>query len=67
MGTGEHEREWAVLSLLNRHVPGLVPVAVNADLSACPPIVVMSEVPGVPLSDEVTDAQLDVRYWRGGG
>jgi hypothetical protein len=53
--------------LLNRHVPGLVPVAVNADLSACPPIVVMSEVPGVPLSDEVTDAQLDVRYWRGGG
>lgn len=56
---GEHAREWVVLSLLNRHVSGLVPVPVSADLSARPPTVVMSKVQGAPLSGTVTPAQFD--------
>jgi Ser/Thr protein kinase RdoA (MazF antagonist) len=41
---GEHLREWAGLTLLATHTPGLAPVPIDADLAGDPPTVVMSRL-----------------------
>ncbi|WP_171069546.1 phosphotransferase family protein [Actinomadura geliboluensis] len=51
------EREWTALILLDEHVPGTAPMPVSADLAAAPPTVVMSRLPGLPLSDPVGTEQ----------
>ena len=57
---GEHEREWAVLTLLARYAPGLAPAPLAADLDADPPWVMMSVLPGSPLgSGPLTADQFD--------
>ncbi|WP_230687245.1 phosphotransferase [Catellatospora vulcania] len=53
----EHLREWTALQLAHRHEPGLVPQPLDADLTAKPPTVTMSVVPGEPLSGAFTPAQ----------
>ncbi|MFG1854799.1 phosphotransferase family protein [Actinomadura geliboluensis] len=54
---GQPEREWTALTLLDEHVPGTAPTPVSADLTAAPPTVVMSRLPGLPLSDPVGTEQ----------
>ena len=56
---GEHDREWTVLCLANAHSPGLVSEPLSADLSADPPTITMSRLPGEPLADNVTPTQLE--------
>lgn len=46
---GEPAREWRALRLLAEHAPGLAPRPIEADLTARPPHIVMSRLPGVPL------------------
>lgn len=46
---GEPRREWAALTLLMEHAPGLAPMPIEADLDATPPTIVMSRLPGIPL------------------
>ncbi|GAB4053924.1 hypothetical protein GCM10028775_41750 [Catellatospora paridis] len=58
----EHLREWAVLRLAYRHEPDLVPQPLAADLTATPPTVTMSVVPGEPLAGELTPAQADALH-----
>lgn len=48
-GRAEPEREWRTLRLLATYAPGLAPQPLCADVSADPPTVVMSRLPGVPL------------------
>ncbi|WP_433444881.1 aminoglycoside phosphotransferase family protein [Nonomuraea sp. CA-141351] len=45
-------REWAALTLLTEHVPGLAPAPVEAALEAHPPMIVMSRLPGRVLRGE---------------
>ena len=45
----EHIREWRALTLLNQYSPDLAPALLSADLSADPPVVIMSRLPGEPL------------------
>ncbi len=45
----EPDREWAALTLLARHRPGLAPEPLSCDLTADPPTVTMTRLPGVPL------------------
>jgi aminoglycoside phosphotransferase len=54
---GEPAREWAALTLLAERAPGLAPHPVRAALTADPPEIVMSWLPGVPLGEPVTPAQ----------
>jgi aminoglycoside phosphotransferase (APT) family kinase protein len=51
-GRGEPRREWAALTLLAEHAPGLAPVPVEAALEAHPPMIVMSRLPGHVLRGE---------------
>jgi len=56
---GEPQREWALLTLLAEHAPGLAPMPVRAELDACPPSIVMTKVPGRVLRGEhVTGEQI---------
>lgn len=56
---GEPHREWAVLTLLAEHAPGLAPSPVEAALDAHPPVIVMSRLPGRVLRGEhATDEQV---------
>ncbi|GAA2769693.1 aminoglycoside phosphotransferase family protein [Nonomuraea dietziae] len=56
---GEPHREWAALTLLAEHVPGLAPTPVRAELEACPPTIVMTRLPGRVLRGEhITDEQV---------
>jgi aminoglycoside phosphotransferase (APT) family kinase protein len=55
---GEHQREWKVLRHLHEHAPGLAPRPVGAMLNACPPVITMARVPGAPLPNEPSSAQL---------
>jgi hypothetical protein len=56
---GEHRREWLGLRLLDRHAPGLAPRPLAADLTADPPAVTMSRLPGEPLGGRpLTPAEL---------
>ncbi|MEV0754977.1 aminoglycoside phosphotransferase family protein [Streptosporangium sp. NPDC050280] len=48
----EPHREWAALTLLAEHAPGLAPAPIQADLDAAPPVVVMSRLPGRVLRGE---------------
>ncbi|WP_214316902.1 hypothetical protein [Nonomuraea sediminis] len=43
---GEPHREWAALTLLAEHMPGLAPTPVRAELDASPPTIVMTRLPG---------------------
>lgn len=43
------QREWRALRLLQKYAPGLAPDPVRADLSADPPVVMMSRLGGEPL------------------
>ncbi|MEV0619147.1 aminoglycoside phosphotransferase family protein [Nonomuraea sp. NPDC050404] len=45
----EPHREWAALTLLAEHAPGLSPAPISADLDGTPPTVTMSRLPGTPL------------------
>ncbi|MCW3843512.1 hypothetical protein ONA70_25745 [Micromonospora yasonensis] len=54
---GEHRREWAVLRLVHRHEPDLVPRPLAADLDARPPTVTMARLPGEPLGGPLTRTQ----------
>lgn len=45
-GRGEPGREWAALTLLAEHTPGLAPAPIQAALEADPPQIVMSRLPG---------------------
>ena len=57
---GEAEREWLALRLLAEHAPGLAPAPIRAELSATPPSIVMSRLPGVPLGIRpLTAVELD--------
>jgi hypothetical protein len=56
---GEHRREWSVLQRVHRHRPGLAPRPISADLDAVPPTVTMTVLPGTPLPERPTSAQLD--------
>lgn len=51
---GEPRREWQALKLLDDHATGLAPAPLSADLTGEPPSVVMSRLPGVPLSGTVS-------------
>ncbi|MFG1878004.1 aminoglycoside phosphotransferase family protein [Sphaerisporangium sp. NPDC049003] len=42
----EPHREWAALTLLAEHAAGLAPAPVRAEREACPPMVVMTRLPG---------------------
>jgi hypothetical protein len=53
------EREWRALTLLAEYAPGLAPTPIEADFSADPPRMVMSRLPGVPLTEPVTDVQVE--------
>ena len=48
---GEPEREWSALTLLAEFAPGLSPEPLHAALSADPPVIEMSYLPGIPLGD----------------
>ena len=48
---GEPEREWSALTLLAEFAPGLSPEPIHAALSADPPVIEMSYLPGSPLGD----------------
>lgn len=54
---GEPEREWAALQLLAREAPGLAPAPVDREARDGRPVVVMSLVPGAPMTADVTPAQ----------
>jgi Phosphotransferase enzyme family len=57
-GRGEPAREWRALTLLAEHAPGLAPEPIRADLSASPPVIEMSLLPGEPLGGlPLTQAQ----------
>lgn len=47
----EPAREWTALTLLAEFAPGLAATPVRADLTADPPVIEMSWLPGVPLGD----------------
>jgi aminoglycoside phosphotransferase (APT) family kinase protein len=51
-GRGEPRREWAALTLLAEHAPGLAPTPLEAALDAHPPMIVMSRLPGGVLRGE---------------
>jgi hypothetical protein len=56
----EPRREWQALTLLARYAPGLAPEPIRADLTADPPEVVMSRLPGEPLGTRpAPDAQIN--------
>ncbi len=48
-GRGEPAREWNALRLLAEFAPGLAATPVRVDLTADPPVIEMSRLPGVPL------------------
>lgn len=54
---GEPEREWAALQLLAREAPGLAPEPMGRESQGGHPVVVMSRLPGEPLSGGITPAQ----------
>lgn|ERR1022692_255021 len=59
-GHDEPRREWQALNLLARFAPGLAPEPVRADLTADPPEVVMSRLPGEPLGTRpAPDVEVD--------
>jgi aminoglycoside phosphotransferase (APT) family kinase protein len=53
---GEAAREWRALRLLAEHVPGLAPAPIRADLTAHPPVIEMSLLPGQPLGGQALTA-----------
>ena len=56
--SGEADREWAGLTALARHAPGLAPAPIARESEGDAPIVVMSRVPGEPLgTTRLTPAQ----------
>ena len=56
----EPTREWTALMLLAEHAPGLAPAPIRAGLTADPPVIEMSRLPGVPLGGTPpTTAQVD--------
>jgi hypothetical protein len=55
---GEHEREWAVLTLLASHVPGLSPYPLRGCLDEDPPWIEMTLVPGTPLGGQLDASQM---------
>jgi len=52
----EAGREWQALNMLVEHAPGLAPEPIGADLDAQRPVVVMSRLPGRPLSSGPVNA-----------
>jgi hypothetical protein len=55
---GEPAREWAALTLLARHAPGLAPARLRADLDAAPATIEMTWLPGAELGGPtLTSAQ----------
>jgi hypothetical protein len=57
---GEHLREWQALTLLASYAPDLASAPLSADLTAVPPYVRMSRIPGRPLDGAaVTPGHLD--------
>ena len=59
-GRREPVREWTALVLLAEFAPGLAAAPVRADLAADPPVIEMSQLPGVPLGGSpLTAAQAD--------
>ena len=56
----EPAREWTALVLLAEFAPGLAATPVRADLTADPPVIEMSRLPGVPLGGtSLSAAQAD--------
>jgi len=57
---GEHRREWQALTLLDRYAPGIAPAPMDADLTADPPVIIMTRLPGQPLrGGSVTPRQIE--------
>lgn len=54
---GEPEREWAALELLARKAPGLAPAPIERTTQDGRPVVVMSLLPGRPLTGDLAPAQ----------
>jgi Phosphotransferase enzyme family len=52
----EPVREWTALMLLAEYAPGLAATPVRADLTADPPVIEMSRLPGVPLGGTTPSA-----------
>jgi Ser/Thr protein kinase RdoA (MazF antagonist) len=52
----EPAREWTALMLLAEYAPGLAATPVRGDLTADPPVVEMSRLPGVPLGGTTPSA-----------
>ncbi|MFI7642359.1 aminoglycoside phosphotransferase family protein [Nonomuraea sp. NPDC049400] len=56
---GEPHREWAALTLLAEHAPGLAPTPVEAAFDAHPPMITMTRLPGQVLrGDHATGEQI---------
>ncbi|MEW1837664.1 aminoglycoside phosphotransferase family protein [Nonomuraea angiospora] len=57
---GEPRREWAALTLLAEHAPGVAPTPVEAALDAHPPMITMTRLPGRVLRGQhATDEQVN--------
>jgi Ser/Thr protein kinase RdoA (MazF antagonist) len=53
---GEADREWACLTLLAEHAPGVAPRPIRRDTADGSPVVVMERLPGKPLGDAALTA-----------
>jgi hypothetical protein len=51
---GEADREWACLTVLTEHAPGLAPRPLRRETEDGAPVVVMERLPGVPLGEAPT-------------
>ena len=49
---GEADREWACLTLLAEHAPGIAPRPLRRDTRDGAPVIVMERLPGTPLPTE---------------
>ena len=56
---GEAEREWACLSVLAEHAPGVAPRPLRREIVDGAPVVVMERLPGEPLGGRAADRRPD--------
>ncbi len=56
---GEADREWAALEHLGHQAPDLAPIPIRRETEQGRPVVVMSRLPGEPLTEKLSDPQAD--------
>lgn len=54
----EDEREWAMLSLLHEHAPGIAPRPIRRERDGDAPVIVIERLPGRPLAAREIDASV---------